>query len=84
MTGITEGYLTRHYQGIRGARDAAILDIAQDHALYHLHRVGLFDRFGFLRDLSEQELVWCACNLRDNYAVTQALATISDWISPDQ
>ncbi|MCL2803075.1 MAG: nucleotidyl transferase AbiEii/AbiGii toxin family protein [Micrococcales bacterium] len=44
MTGITEGYLARHYQGIRGARDAALLDIAQDHALYHLHHVGLFDR----------------------------------------
>ncbi|MCL2490582.1 MAG: nucleotidyl transferase AbiEii/AbiGii toxin family protein [Propionibacteriaceae bacterium] len=44
MTGITEAYLTRHYQGIRGARDAALLDIAQDHALFHLHRVGLFDR----------------------------------------
>ena len=43
MTGITEGYLTRHYQGIRGARDAAVLDIAQDHALYHLNRIGLFD-----------------------------------------
>jgi len=44
MTGITEGYLVRHYQGIRGARDAALLDIAQDHALFHLHRMGLFDQ----------------------------------------
>jgi len=44
MSRITEGYLTRHYQGIRGARDAALLDIAQDHALFHLHNVGLFER----------------------------------------
>ena len=44
MSRITEGYLTRHYQGVRGARDAALLDIAQDHALYHLHNAGLFER----------------------------------------
>jgi predicted nucleotidyltransferase component of viral defense system len=41
---ITEGYLVRHYQGMRGARDAALLDIAQDHALFLLHQAGLFDR----------------------------------------
>ena len=44
MTRVTEAFLTRHYQGVRGGRDAALLDIAQDHALYHLHRHGLFDR----------------------------------------
>jgi len=44
VIGLTEGYLARHYQGIKGARDAALLDIAQDHALYHLHQVGLFER----------------------------------------
>ncbi|MDR0365767.1 MAG: nucleotidyl transferase AbiEii/AbiGii toxin family protein [Bifidobacteriaceae bacterium] len=44
MSRITEGHLARHYQGVRNARDAALLDIAQDHALYHLSRVGLFDR----------------------------------------
>ncbi len=41
---ITEGYLVRHYQGAAGARDAALLDIAQDHLLTHLHAAGLFDR----------------------------------------
>lgn len=41
---ITEGYLVRHYQGAAGARDAALLDIAQDHLLTHLHTAGLFDR----------------------------------------
>jgi len=44
MTRVTEAFLTRHYQGVRNGRDAALLDIAQDHALYHLHREGLFDR----------------------------------------
>lgn len=43
MTRITEGYLVRHYQGAKGGRDAALLDIAQDHALVHLHRLGLFE-----------------------------------------
>lgn len=40
---ITEGYLARHYQGRRGGRGAAIIDIAQDHVLYLLAREGLFD-----------------------------------------
>lgn len=44
MTRITEGYLARHYQGVRGGRDAALLDIAQDHALRLLHNAGLFAR----------------------------------------
>jgi len=44
MSRINEGYLTRHYQGVRGARDAALVDIAQDNALYHLHGAGLFER----------------------------------------
>lgn len=39
---LTEGYLTRHYQGAKGGRDAALLDIAQDFALYYLHERGLF------------------------------------------
>ncbi len=43
MTRITEGHLVRHYQGAKGGRDAALLDIAQDHALWHLHKQGLFD-----------------------------------------
>ncbi len=42
MTRITEGHLVRHYQGAKGGRDAALLDIAQDHALQLLHRAGLF------------------------------------------
>ncbi|HEY2043336.1 MAG TPA: nucleotidyl transferase AbiEii/AbiGii toxin family protein [Jatrophihabitans sp.] len=41
---ITEGFLVRHYQGASGARDAALLDVAQDHLLLHLHAEGLFDR----------------------------------------
>lgn len=44
MTRVTEGHLVRHYQGVKGGRDAALLDIAQDHALYLLHQAGLFDQ----------------------------------------
>jgi predicted nucleotidyltransferase component of viral defense system len=44
MSRITEGHLVRHYQGAKGGRDAALLDIAQDHALWHLHQLGLFER----------------------------------------
>lgn len=40
---ITEGYLVRHYQGRRGGRGPAIIDIAQDHLLYHLAKEGIFD-----------------------------------------
>lgn len=41
MTRITEGHLARHYQGLKGGRDAALLDIAQGHALHVLHNSGL-------------------------------------------
>lgn len=44
MSPLTEGHFARHYQGMRGARDAAMLDIAQDHALYLLAEAGLFER----------------------------------------
>ncbi len=40
---ITEGYLSRHYQGRSGGRDPALLDIAQDHALVLLHNHGVFE-----------------------------------------
>lgn len=40
MTRITEGHLVRRYQGAKGGRDAALLDIAQDHALRLLHEAG--------------------------------------------
>lgn len=40
---ITEGYLVRHYQGRRGGRGPAIIDIAQDHLLYRLAESGVFD-----------------------------------------
>lgn len=40
---ITEGHLARHYQGRRGGRGPAIIDIAQDHLLAHLASQGLFD-----------------------------------------
>ncbi|MDN5895661.1 MAG: nucleotidyl transferase AbiEii/AbiGii toxin family protein, partial [Nocardioides sp.] len=44
MTRVTEGHLVRHYQGAKGGRDAALLDIAQDHALHLLHESGLFEQ----------------------------------------
>jgi predicted nucleotidyltransferase component of viral defense system len=40
---ITPGYLARHYQGRSGMADAALLDVAQDYALKHLHDEGIFD-----------------------------------------
>lgn len=40
---ITEGYLARHYQGRRGGRDVALLDVAQDYALKLLLDAGLFE-----------------------------------------
>ncbi len=40
---ITEGHLARHYQGRRGGRGPAIIDIAQDHMLHLLEREGLFN-----------------------------------------
>jgi predicted nucleotidyltransferase component of viral defense system len=40
---ITEGHLVRHYQGRRGGRGPAVIDIAQDHLLYHLANAGIFD-----------------------------------------
>ena len=40
---ITEGHLVRHYQGRRGGRGPAIIDIAQDHLLHHLSEAGIFE-----------------------------------------
>lgn len=40
---ITEGYLARHFQGRSGMADPALLDVAQDYALKHLHDQGMFD-----------------------------------------
>lgn len=40
---ITEGHLVRHYQGRRGGRGPAIIDLAQDHLLEHLRRHGVFE-----------------------------------------
>lgn len=40
---ITQGYLSRHFQGRSGMADAALLDVAQDYALKHLHDAGVFD-----------------------------------------
>ena len=37
---ITEGHLVMHYRGRRGGRGPAILDIAQDHLLFHLAQAG--------------------------------------------
>jgi uncharacterized protein len=40
---ITEGYLLRHCNGKMAFRDAALIDVAQDHALRLLHAKGLFE-----------------------------------------
>jgi uncharacterized protein len=40
---ITQGYLARHFQGRSGMRDPALLDVAQDYALKHLHDQGAFE-----------------------------------------
>jgi len=40
---ITEGHFARHFHGRAQARNAALLDIGQDHALHILQRAGLFD-----------------------------------------
>lgn len=40
---ITEGYLARHYQGRKGGRGPALIDIAQDHLLFLLVERGIFD-----------------------------------------
>jgi hypothetical protein len=40
---ITQGYLSRHFQGRSGMRDPALLDVAQDYALKHLHDQGAFE-----------------------------------------
>ena len=55
---ITEGYLVRHYQGAAGARDAALLDVAQDHLLMYLHSAGLFDR-GLVWHWMPVRCRWC-------------------------
>src|SRR5690606_15268462 len=39
---ITEGFLARHHMGRRGMAGPALLDVAQDYALYHLQQEGLF------------------------------------------
>ena len=40
---ITEGHLVRHYQGRKGGRGPAIIDVAQDHLLFHLAQAGIFE-----------------------------------------
>lgn len=40
---ITEGHLGRHYQGRKGGRSPALIDIAQDHALALISEAGVFD-----------------------------------------
>jgi predicted nucleotidyltransferase component of viral defense system len=40
---ITQGYLARHFQGRSGMADPALLDVAQDYALKHLHDEGVFE-----------------------------------------
>lgn len=40
---ITEGHLARHHMGRSGMRGPALLDVAQDYALQHLYREGVFD-----------------------------------------
>jgi predicted nucleotidyltransferase component of viral defense system len=40
---LTRGHLLRHFQGKTGGFYPAMLDVAQDHVLHHLHREGLFE-----------------------------------------
>jgi predicted nucleotidyltransferase component of viral defense system len=40
---ITQGYLSRHFQGRTGMADAALLDVAQDYALKVMYDAGVFD-----------------------------------------
>ncbi len=40
---ITEGHLSRHYQGRKGGRTPALIDIAQDHALALISQAGVFE-----------------------------------------
>lgn len=40
---IPEGYFVRHFNGRAQSRNAALLDVGQDHALHLLQREGLFD-----------------------------------------
>lgn len=35
---ITEGFLARHHMGRAGMAAPALLDVAQDYALHHLHQ----------------------------------------------
>lgn len=46
---ITEGFLAMHHMGRSGMADPALLDIAQDYALHHLHRQGVFDMGAVLK-----------------------------------
>jgi len=40
---ISEGYLARHHMGRHGMKGPALLDVAQDYALEHLFKQGIFD-----------------------------------------
>jgi predicted nucleotidyltransferase component of viral defense system len=40
---LTRGHLLRHFQGKTGGFYPAMLDVAQDQVLHHLHREGLFE-----------------------------------------
>jgi predicted nucleotidyltransferase component of viral defense system len=40
---ITQGYLSRHFQGRSGMADPALLDVAQDYALKLLHNQDIFE-----------------------------------------
>ncbi|MGH3546172.1 MAG: nucleotidyl transferase AbiEii/AbiGii toxin family protein [Mycobacteriales bacterium] len=40
---LTRGLLLRHFQGRKAGFYPAMLDVAQDHLLAHLHQQGLFD-----------------------------------------
>jgi hypothetical protein len=41
---ISEGFFRRHMQALGGNRDVVLLDVAQEYALEHLRRQGLFDQ----------------------------------------
>lgn len=69
MMRITEGYLVRHYQGVRGGRTQPVriaewIDV-------------ISARYAFLADLDAEELRYLACSARDVYAVENELTTFT-------
>jgi len=60
---LTEGHVVRHYRGVKGGRDAALLDVAQDFAL-DLYDLAWFAEAGALDDQLVRQL-WVLKAYRD-------------------